>query len=146
MAKNISKIYRRASFIILVIIVSGLLNICLFSLQAKAAAPKPTAPKINFANDNYYGSDETCATEATHEPMQHINRPSAPMPECCLAQNRNFNAVVNAANDKSAPTFSGTIIAQSETTNLNFIPAYYTSQIVFPPPASLALASTIIRE
>ena len=148
MAKNISKIYQRAAFIILAIIISGLLNICLFALQARAAAPLQ-APPINFAyDDNYaYGNDYTdCLTEALPRPKENLNRPTAPMPQCCLTRNRNFDAVVNTANDKTAPTFTGPIILASGTPNPENNFTYHTSQNIYPPPAVLALASIIIRE
>lgn len=140
MQKSGFKIYRRASFTVLVIIISGLLNICLFSFQAKAAPIQPL--KFNFA----YNHADACAAEPLPEPAQTFNYPSAPMPECCLTQNRNYNAVVNTTNNKSAPTFFGLIILplDSSIPKNNF--TYNTSQITFPPPAALALASTIIRE
>lgn len=146
MAKNISKIYRGIAFMILAITVTSLLNICLFAFQAKAAAPKLFAPKINFADSNYYGYDEACAVETTHELSQSINRPSAPMPQCCLAQNRYYNAVVNTANNQTVWTFAGQIILPSDISNFKNYSTHYTARSTYPPPMALALASTIIRE
>lgn len=146
MAKNISKIYQRTAFIILVIIISGLFNICLFALQAKAAAPKLFAPKINFADNNYYSDDEACATETTHGSKQSLNRPVAPMPQCCLAQNRYYNAVVNTANDQPTRTFVNLMISPINKPNFENNSTYYTSRLIHPPPAALALVSTVIRE
>lgn len=141
MPKNTSKIYQRTAFILLAIMISGLLNICLFSLQAKAAEPMPE-PKFNFVSDE----SGNCLAEPMPEPTQNINLPSAPIPQCCLAQNRNFNAVVNTANDKSAPTFASLIILSSENLNQENNFTYNTSQIVFPPPEAPSLASTVVRE
>lgn len=140
MPKNISKIYKRASFIILAIVISGLFNVCLFSWQVKAA-PMPM-PKINFA----YANGDTCAAQPLPEPAQNIGHPSAPMPECCLAQNRNFDATINTANDKTEPAPDGqTVSAPNNLTAENSF-ACNASQIAFPPPAALALATTVIRE
>ena len=141
MLKNISKIYQHTAIIILAIIISGVLNICLFAFQARAIQPAQS-PRLNFAYDNSCN----CLTELMPEPSQTIGYPSAPMPECCLTQNRNFNSVVNTANNKSAPTFFGLIISpsNSQTTENNF--TYNTSQNIYPPPATLALATTVIRE
>ena len=139
MAKNNHKIYQAASVILLAIIISSLLNVCLFSLRAKAAPLNQ--PKLAFA----YGGGENCSTESMPMPTQTINRPIPPIPECCLTQNRNFNAVVNTANDKSAPVFTDII-----TPSFNLSPennrTHYTSQTIFPPPEALALAATVIRE
>jgi len=68
------------------------------------------------------------------------------MPECCLARNRNFHAVVNTANDKTAPTFTNLIISASGTPNPENNFTYNSSQIIFPPPSTLAIASVVIRE
>lgn len=125
---------------ILVIIISSLLNICLFAFQAKAASIQP--PELNFAYDN----DGDCVTEPMPESAQNINRPSAPMPECCLAQNRYYNAVVNTANNQSARTFTGLIISQSDTSNFENYSTHYIARLIYPPPMALALASIIIRE
>lgn len=126
----------------LVIIISGLLNICLFAFQAKAAtAPMPT-PKLNFAYDN----DGNCVAEPMPEPSQTINRPAMPMPECCLAQNRHYNAVVNTVNDKSTPIFSNAIILSSNNLNPESNFTHDTARLIYPPPAALALASIVIRE
>lgn len=141
MPKNISKIYRRTALIILAIMVSGLLNVCMFALQTKAAEPMP-APKFNFISDD----SGNCTAEPMPEPMQSINRPTAPMPQCCLTQNRNFDAVVNTANDKSAPIFSGLIISPSTQANPENNSTHYTSRLTYPPPEALSLASTVIRE
>lgn len=141
MAEDNAKIYQRTSFILLAIIISSLLNVCMFAFQAKAAEPMPM-PKINFISD----ADGNCVAEPLPAPLENLNRPSAPMPECCLAQNRNFNVVVNTANDKSAPTLSGPAMAASDILNSQNNYTYYTSQIVFPPPAELAIISTVIRE
>ncbi len=140
MLKKYSKIYQRAAFIILAIIISSLLNVCMFAFQAKAAPMQ--LPKVNFA----YAGGDTCTAEPMSAPLENLNRPSAPMPECCLAQNRNFDAVVNTANDKSAPAFSGLAMAASDSLKSQNNYTYYTSQIVFPPPAELAIISTVIRE
>ncbi|MDP2708868.1 MAG: hypothetical protein Q8O93_02355 [bacterium] len=140
MEKNISKILTRTSLIILAITISGLLNICLFVLSAKAA-PMPE-PAVNFAT----GNGDTCAAEPMPEPTQTINRPSAPMPECCLTQSHNFEAVVNTANDKTAPTFANAAIFISEIANPENNFSFNTSRNIYPPPAALALSSTIIRE
>jgi len=148
MQKNIPRIYRRAAFMILAVIISGLLNICLFALQARAAAPLQ-APPINFAyDDNYaYGNDYTdCLAEALPRPKENLNRPTAPMPQCCLTRNRNFNAVINTANDKTAPTFTGLIFSASDAPNTENNFTYNTSQNIYPPPALLALTTTVIRE
>jgi hypothetical protein len=140
MARNNSKIYRYTSLIILAIIISSLLNICLFTFGAKAAPIQ--SPKLNFA----YNNDGNCVAAPMPEPTEAINRPAAPMPECCLAQNRNFTAVVSVANDKSAPTFTGLAILPLDKLNPENNYTYYTSQLTYPPPAALALASIIIRE
>ena len=140
MNKKISNFYKRTSFIILAIIISGLLNVCMFSLQAKAAAMP--MPIVNFANN----SGNACVAEPVSAPTQTVNYPSAPIPECCLAQNRNFDAMVNTANDKTTTSSVNSIIYVSDNLNAENNYTYYTSQIVFPPPATLALASTVIRE
>ncbi|MDO8592748.1 MAG: hypothetical protein Q7R92_03185 [bacterium] len=139
MTHNLSKIFKRASLIILAIIISSLLNICLFSWQTNAA-PMPM-PKINFAS----ASGDTCAAQPLPEPLQNINSPAVPMPECCLAQNRNFDATINTANDKISGAFSGLIILSSNNLKFenNFV--HNISQNIFPPPA-LSLATTVIRE
>lgn len=142
MPKNLSKIYQRTAFIILAIIISSLLNICLFAFQAKAAfAPMPP-PKFNFV----YNNDGNCVAEPMPEPIQSINRPATPMPQCCLAQNRYYNAVVNIANNKSAPTFSSLVILPANNPNFENNFTHYISRLAYPPPASLALASIVIRE
>lgn len=141
MLKNISKIYQRTTFIILAIIISGLFNICLFAFQARATQ-LIQPPQLNFVYDN----SGNCIAEPMPEPAQTINYPSAPMPECCLARNRNFNAVVNTANDKSAPTFTSLIILPSANTNPENNYSYHTARLAYPPPAALALAATVIRE
>ena len=141
MLKNNPKIYQRTATILLAIIISGLLNICMFSFQAKAAQPIQQ-PKFNFV----YNNGGNCIAEPMPEPTQSINYPAAPVPECCLAQNRNFDALVSTANDKTATAFTNPEIYPSD----NLIPennsTYYTSQNIYPPPATLALASTVIRE
>lgn len=141
MQKNSSKIYQRASFIILAIIISSLLNVCMFAFQAKAAQPAP-APKLKFAYDN----SGNCVAQPGPLPAQAINYPAAPMPECCLAQNRDFDAVVNVANDKAAPILTGPIIIQADATNFENNYTYNTSRLIYPPPEALVLASTVIRE
>lgn len=140
MVKNLAKIYQRTAFIILVIIISSLLNICLFAFQAKAAPIQ--SPKLNFV----YDKDGNCAVEPTPEPTQNINRPAAPMPQCCLTQNRNFNTIVNTANDKSTPTFAGLIILQSDISNFENYSTHHTARLTYPPPEAPALASIVIRE
>src|SRR3989338_9092670 len=141
MIKNRSTISNRLALTLLVIMVSSLLNLCLFIMPTKAAAP--TQPqKLDFA----YNNDGACAAAPAPEPRQIMNRQAAPMPKCCLAQNRNFNAVVNTANDKSTPIFLSLIILQSNIYNFEDNSSIYASQLVHPPPALLALASTIIRE
>ncbi len=142
MPKNISKIYRRSALMILTVVISGLLNVCLFALQAKAATPQVTAPKIHFA----YNQNGACVEVAVPASAQSFNYPSAPMPQCCIAQNRNFDATVNTANDKTAPTFTGQLISPSAILNFKNNLAYNTSKTTSPPPATLALISTIIRE
>lgn len=141
MSKNISKIYRRAAFIILAIIISGLLNVCLFVWQAKTAQLIQPL-KFNLAYDN----SGNCLGQSGPEPAQAINYPPLPIPECCLTRNRNFNAVINAASDKSAPNFTSPVISWTETAAAenNFI--NNTSQNIYPPPAALAMASTVMRE
>jgi len=99
-------------------------------------------PEVNFA----YDQNGNCLAQPMPEPTQAINRPAAPMPECCLARNRNFNAVVNTANDKTAPTFTNLIISASGTPNPENNFTYNSSQIIFPPPSTLAIASVVIRE
>lgn len=141
MLKNISKIYQRTACIILAIIISGLLNICLFAFQARATQPMQSS-QLNFAYDN----GDNCITEPTPEPVQTINYPSTPMLECCLSRNRNFNAIINTANNKSAPTFTSLIILPSANTNPENNYSHHTSRLTYPPPAALALASTVIRE
>ncbi|MDO8668482.1 MAG: hypothetical protein Q7K35_05350 [bacterium] len=142
MPKNITKIYQRTAFIILAIIISGLLNICLFTFQAKAStAPMPT-PKLNFAYDN----EGDCIAKPLPEPRETINRAAAPMPACCLAQNRNYNAVVNTANDKSTPAFTDLVMLPADNTYFENYSTNYTSRLAYPPPAGLALASIVIRE
>lgn len=140
MAENISKILKRTAFITLAIIISSLLNICLFSFQAKAAPSQP--PKLNFIYDN----GGNCAAAPMPEPKESLNHPAAPMPECCLAQNRNFSAIVNAANDKTAPALTGPIILSQNDLRPENNLTHYTSRLAYPPPEALALASTIIRE
>lgn len=142
MAKNLSKIYQRTAFMILVIIISSLLNICLFAFQAKAAAAPIQPLKFNFT----YDDDGNCVAEPMPEPAQSINHPAAPMPQCCLAQNRYYNAVVNTANDKSAPIFSSPVILPANNPNFENNFTHYISRLAYPPPASLALASIVIRE
>ena len=142
MAKNLSKIYRQTAFIILVIVVSGLLNICLFAFQVKAAAAQNQPPILNFAYDS--GGD--CAAQPMAEPAQSLNRPSAPLPKCCLAQNRNFNALVNTANDRSAPSFANLITSSFDNHSFENNSTHYTARLTYPPPEDLALASIIIRE
>ena len=138
---TISKICERTSFILLAIIISGLLNVCMFNFKTVAAAQYLPAPEINSFNNG-----ETCDKELSPEPMENINRPTAPMPECCLAQNRNFNAVVNTDNNKTTPTFTNQVIFSS--TNLNFEnnSTHNTLGFIYSPPEALALISTIIRE
>lgn len=140
MVKNLSKIYQRAAFMILVIIISGLLNICLFVFQAKAAPLQ--SPRTNSA----YDTDCSAAPMPMSEPVQSINRPAAPMPECCLAQNRNFNAVVKTATDQSAPAFSGLVISPSDNQSFKNNSTHYTARLIYPPPEAPALASIVIRE
>ena len=140
MVKNYSKIYQRAAFMILAIIISGLLNICLFSFQAKAAPIQPL--KLNFTYDN--SSD--CVAESKPEPTQTINHPSAPMSECCLAKNRYYEAVVNTASNESAPIFTNLVILPLSNLNLKNNSTYHIPQSTSPPLAELALASTVIRE
>lgn len=140
MINSISKIYRGTSLIILAIIISGLLNVCIFSLQAKAA-PMPM-PKVNFA----YSNGDSCVAEPMPMPTENLNYPAAPMPECCLQQNRSYNALVNTANDRTAPTYSAPIILSSDNLIAENNFSYNTSQIVFPPPEALSLASTVMRE
>ncbi|GEM_PF-5666689 len=140
MEKNISKILTRTSLIILAITISGLLNICLFVLSAKAASMPE--PMVNFAT----GNGDTCAAEPEPLPIENFNRPAAPMPECCLTQSRNFNALVKTANDKTAPAFANATIFISEIANPKNNFASNTSQNIYPPPAALALITTIIRE
>ncbi len=142
MPKNISKIYRRSALMILTVVISGLLNVCLFALQAKAATPQVTAPKIHFA----YNQNGACVEVAVPASAQSFNYPTAPMPECCLAQNRNFNATVNTANNKSTPTFTNLIISPAINSISENNSTYNTSKTTSPPPATLALISTIIRE
>jgi len=142
MIKHISKIYQRAAFIMLVIIISGLLNICLFAFQVKAATAPIQPLKFNFA----YDGAGNCVAEPIPEARPTINRPAAPMPECCLAQNRNFNTIINTANDKSAPTFTNLIISPFDAPNFKNNSTHYTSRLTYPPPEGLALASIVIRE
>ena len=141
MLKKYSKIYQRTAFIILAIIISSLLNVCMFAFQAKAAEPMPM-PKINFISD----ADGNCVAEPLPAPLENINRPSAPMPECCLAQNRDYNTIVNTANDNIAPTFFGLIISPLADSNPENNSTQYTSRLTYPPPEARSLASTIIRE
>lgn len=140
--QNQSKIYQRAAFLILVIIITGLLNICLFAWQAKTATAPMLMPKINFVYDN----SGNYLAEPIPKPTQTINYPSVPMPECCLSRNRNFATIVNIANDKSTSVFTNLIILSSDTTNFENNSTHHTSRLAYPPPAALALASTIIRE
>lgn len=142
MPKNIAKIYRRSAFLILAIIISGLLNLCLFAFQTRLAQAVES-PKLNLA----YSDNGDCLTEPTaNEPKQIIDYPSAPMPECCLAQNRNFDALVNTANDKSAPLFTGLAILSVNNLDAENNYSHHISLLTYPPPAALALASTVMRE
>lgn len=141
MLKNIFKIYQRTTFIILAIIISGLFNLCLFAFQARAIQ-SAQSPQLNFTYDN----SGNCTPVPMPEPAQTIGYPSAPMPECCLTQNRNFSALVNTANDKSAPAFADLIVLPANNSNLENNYSYHISRLTYPPPAALALASTIIRE
>ena len=143
MPKNISKTYSRPALIMLLIIISGLLNICLFVWQAKMAEAAQL-PRLNSIYD--YGDGANCLDQARPEPEQTINYPSAPMPECCLRQNRNFSALVNTANDKSAPAFTSLIISWPEKSYAENNLAYNIHQNIYPPPSALTLASTVIRE
>lgn len=141
MLKNISKIYQRTTFIILAVIISGLLNICLFAFQARLAQ-SIEPPKLNFV----YNNSVNCLTEPTPEPSQTINYPSTPMPECCLTRTRNFDALVNTANDKSVPVFASLTILSADNSNPKNNYSYHTARLAYPPPAALALAATVIRE
>jgi len=114
----------------------------MFTLQLKATAPQLSAGQFNFLDNN---NGEICVMETAREPAQTVGRPSAPMPECCLAQNRNFNAIINTANI-TAPTFTDSIISSSADLNFENNSTHNTSRFIHPPPALLALASTVIRE
>lgn len=141
MLKNISKISKHTTFFILAIIISGLLNFCLFAFQARATESiKPL--KLNLT----YDISDNCLTKSVPEPEQTVNYPSAPMPECCLRQNRNFGALVNTAVDKSAPDFTGPIISWPLKSYAENNLVYNIYQNIYPPPSALALASTVIRE
>ncbi len=140
MVKNLSKIYQQTALMILVVIISGLFNICLFAFQAKAASIQ--SPELNFAYDN----SGNCVAEPISKPTQTINRPATPMPECCLAQNRYYNAVVSTAKDQSAGTFAGLTFSQSDISSFENHSSQYNARLAYPPPMAMALASTVIRE
>jgi len=140
MLKNQSKIYQRSALMILVIIISGLFNICLFTFQVKAAPIQSS--KLN----QVFFNDDGCLTATLPEPRQAIDRQSAPIPKCCLTQNRNFSAVINTIDNMPTPVFSALTIGPSDYLNHENNPTYYTSRLTYPPPGALALASTIIRE
>lgn len=142
MLKNISKISKHTTFFILAIIISGLLNFCLFAFQARATESIVEPLKFNLTYEN----SNDCLKESAPEPEQTVNYPSAPMPECCLRQNRNFGALVNTAIDKSAPDFTGPIISWPLKSYAENNLVYNTCQNIYPPPSALALASTVIRE
>lgn len=145
MPKNISKIYKRSAFLILAVIISGLLNICSFAFQARAIQSIPP-PQLNFTYGNSDGNSGNCLTESMPEPAQTINYPAVPLPECCLTQNRNFNALINTANDNSAPVFTGPTILSTNNSKPKNNYSYHTSRLAYPPPSALAIASTVIRE
>jgi len=140
MLKNPVKIHGRTAAMLLAIIVSSLLNICLFTFQAKAAPIQQ--PKLAFA----YDDGGHCVIMPITEPEQTINRPTAPMPECCLARSRYYDAIINTANDKSAPAFSTPIILSANDFPLENNSAFYTARLTYPPPQAPALASIVIRE
>lgn len=142
MPKNISKIYKHTAFFILVIIVSGLLNLCLFAFQTRLALISIKSPKFSLA----YNDNGDCLIEPASESAQTINYPSAPMPECCLAQNRNFDALTNTANNKSTPISTGLAILLTNNSSQENNYSYNIARLTYPPPAALALASTIMRE
>ena len=142
MAKSLSKIYQRTALVVLVIIISGLLNVCLFAFQAKAAVAQYQSPIFNFA----YDSGDNCLSEPRPESSQNIHRPAAPIPQCCLTQNRNFNTVVNTANNQPAPSFAGLVISALANQNFENNSTHYTPRLTSSPPEALALAAIVIRE
>lgn len=143
MLKNISKTCSRPALAMLLIIISSLLNICLFVWQVKTAEAAQL-PRLNSIYD--YGEGVNCLDQDMPEPEQTINYPSMPMPECCLRQNRNFGALIKTANDKSAPAFTSLIISWPVKSYAENNLAYNIYKNIYPPPSALVLASTVIRE
>lgn len=141
MPKNISKIYRLAVFMVLIVAVSSLLNIFLLVLHAEATQPIQSV-RCHFANNG----GEPCAGEYQPESNHSINYPEASIPECCLIQSRYYDAIINTDNDRPAANYTVFSAAQSEKTNPENNSSYDTSRLTYPPPAALALASTVIRE
>jgi hypothetical protein len=143
MRKNKAKNFRSTSSMILTIIIFSLLNICLFVSPVIAA--KPAYQPFNLSVFTHHVNGDVCAMEPIAEPSQTISYPTAAMPECCLARNRNFNALINTNNDKKALTFIGYInLTPTEPILKNNFT--YHPRLTYPPPTALALASTVIRE
>jgi len=141
MRKKNYKIYGRVAFILLAIMVSGLLNIYLLVLPANAAQPIQPI-NCHFAFDG----GEPCADEYQPESNHSINYPSAPIPECCLTQYRYYDAIINTDNDR--PNIISVVLplAQSDKLKPENNSTYNTSRLTYPPPETLALAATVIRE
>ena len=143
MSKNNYKIYQLTSVIVLAIIISGLLNICLFAFRVKTATAAPihkAAARASFSNG------ENCGGGYRSESGRIISRSAAGLPQCCLEKNRNFQAIVGTANNLTAPVFYGPPAYSTDILNPEKNITDYSLRIAYPPPAALALASTIIRE
>lgn len=138
MLKNKLKIKKQISLVILGIIFSGLLNVCLVTLGAKAAG---AAPAPTFSSDF-----ETCSLMAMPVSDENLERPDIPMPSCCLERGRYYDAIINTDNNKEPPLFLSAAFGPASGLALNNFSLDNPTVLIYPPPALGEISTTIIRE
>lgn len=128
---------KKLSLLILSVILGGLVNICLFTFPALAAAPAPVQKFYDYEN---------CSLAHVKAAAENLETPATGMPSCCLERGRFFDAIIKTSNDKQTQLMDMPAGVTEIKTDLNELNISSYSLNSSSPPQSKALATVIIRE